>query len=146
MAFPLSSGHAVVAPDGDALIVSNLEKGIDIYSLPPERIPVQIPHKSLTRKTNQRGMPLLVSASGQVIVAGTDCGVAQVFSDSVKEPLDLPHWNYPTSRFGGRWRKQRIDRTQKMVQIVTVSNLRRIFYKMNAYRFTRYKNMLINTG
>jgi hypothetical protein len=120
----LSSGHAVVAPDGDALIVSNLEKGIDIYSLPPERIPVQIPRKSLTRKTNQRGIPLLVSASGQVIVAGTDCGVAQVFSDSVEEPLDLPHWN--TTRFGGRWRKQPIDRTQKMVQIVTVSDLRPI--------------------
>lgn len=118
----MSSGHAVIAPDSDALIVSNLEGGVDIYSLPPERIPVQIPHKSLARKTNQRGIPLLVAASGKIIVAGTDCGVAQVFSDSAKEPLDLLHWSYIRGKFGGRWRTQRVDRTQKMVQIVTVSN------------------------
>lgn len=146
MKFHLSSGHAVVTPDGDALIVSNLEKGVDIYSLPPERVPVQIPHKSLARKTSQRGIPLLVSASGQIVVAGTDCGVAQVFSDSMKEPLDLPHWNYTTSRFGGRWRNPRIEKTQKMVQIVTVSDLRPISYKMSAYQVTRHKSMLINTG
>lgn len=142
----MSSGHAVIAPDGDTLIVSNLEKGVDVYSLPPEKIPVQIPHKSLIRKTNQRGIPLLVSASGQIVVAGTDCGIAQVFSDSVKEPLDLPHWNYTTGIFGGRWKNQRIDRTQEMVQIVTVSYLRPTLNEINAYQVTRHKNMLINTG
>ena len=60
----------------------------------------------------------MVSASGEIIVTGTDCGVAQVFSGFEKEPLELPHW----SRTGGRWRKAQIDRTQNMVQIVTVSN------------------------
>jgi hypothetical protein len=98
-----------------------LEKGIDVYSLPPKQMPVQIPDKSFARKANQRGVPLLISVTGQILVAGSDCGVAQVFSDSTKEPLDLPHWDYAISRFGGRWRKRWANPAQKMVQIVAVS-------------------------
>lgn len=97
-------------------------------------MPVQIPRKSFTRKANQRGIPLLVSVSGQVIVVGTDCGVAQVFNDSAKELLDLPHWSYTESRVRGRWGKQWVNPAQKMVQIVTVSNSRLTSQKTVAYQ------------
>ncbi|KAJ3560446.1 hypothetical protein NP233_g10833 [Leucocoprinus birnbaumii] len=87
--------HMAIDPASTAIMISNLEKELELYTLPLEQVPVQVATMSFPRKITRRGIPLLTSIDDQAVVGGTDYGAVEVFEQSHRgEPHVLEHWNH----------------------------------------------------
>ncbi|KAJ3575949.1 hypothetical protein NP233_g769 [Leucocoprinus birnbaumii] len=125
---PVSRGHMTIAPDGRALAVASIEKGLELFTLPLEKAPVQTAAMSFARRVTHRGIPFLISVDEQVIVGGTDNGVIEVFNRTHNSPPHtLEHWKQGTRSILGRFRSKLHDPAQRLVQTTAVQKKGRTY-------------------
>ncbi|KAJ3551603.1 hypothetical protein NP233_g13052 [Leucocoprinus birnbaumii] len=128
-------GHLAISSSGEELVMSDLEKGLSLHTLPLENVPVQTATMSFRRKVTHRGIPLLVSMDDQIIVGGTDNGMVEVFDKSQSGlPHTLDHWKRgcPNGIMALVFGSQSDDLAQKMAQAAAVQKKGRKSYLVAA--------------